>query len=207
MWIGIVIIVIGIIAILSSTKSLYKAWRGNEVDENQASDGFVQYKISDSRFWSRMFDYVLMGETRDQHDPSSKPECRGFAEGNDMNQMEAMITDPLGFGGGKVSSAYCAFDQIRNSFKGKPKKQIDFDANSLLSLNNCPYQGYGNNWFGNLRKPGWYPPGYVRADGVTNCNLSESFSFEPGSVDANYLCGGKGGTYDPTKRSGNVTCN
>lgn len=207
MWIGVIIIVIGILAVLFRTKTLYRAWRGNEVNENQDKDGFVQYKVSDSRFWSRMFDYVLMGETRDQHDPSSKPECRGFSETNDVSQMEAMISDPLGFGGGKVSSAYCAFDQIRSTFEKKPDKRIDFKANSLLSLNNCPYQGYGNNWFGNLKKPGWYPPGFIGTDGNPTCNVSESFTFEPNSVDANYLCGGKGGSYDPTKRSGNTTCN
>jgi len=200
MWLLLILLILLVIPI----KEHYMSWRGIEINEKEESDGFPQYKINDSKFWSRMFDYVMTGETREQWDPSKKPECRGFTETNDVNSMEAMIADPFGSGSGKINTAYCSYEQIKDFFKKKPAKKISFDANSLLSINNCPYQGYGGNWFSNLKKPGWYPPGFIDKNGDTTCMLSESFDFEAGSVDANYLCEGRAGSYNPA--SSTKTC-
>ena len=175
-------------------------WRGIE----HKTPKFKKYKISDSRFWTRMLDFVAMGETRNEYDPNSKPECRGFFEQNDMNKMEEVIKDPWETGTSMIMSAYCTYPKIKEEFSKNPKTDKIFAANSLISINSCPYQGYKNNIFSNYSKPGYYPPGKVTTKGDIVCNVSSPFNFEKDSLDGQYLCNGKAGSYNPASQ--NLVC-
>lgn len=198
----VIIIVLSIYLIFRcDKKSSYTTWRGIE-SPPEATD--TRPKIGTKKWWSDFGTYILRGDqSTDPSTVSNLPECRGFAESNDINSMEEMIKNPWGdsvvMGVAGVQALQCSYEPLMNYIQGKKNHTDTFDANSIISIQSCPYQGYGSNWFGNLNKPGFYPAGKIEKDGTIKCELSKAFTFKPNSVDAGYLCPTtkSGGTYYP----------
>jgi hypothetical protein len=185
------------------SKSFYRGWRGNEVKD----DTMNRPSLGSKDWWKGLASTILRGEQdKDLSTITNQQECRGFSETNDPNLMEEMIKNPFGFESvtavGGLQSAECMYEPVKDYFSKKKNKSGTFEANSLIAITSCPYQGYGDNWFGNQSKPGFYPGGKILKDGLIQCNPSDKFSFKRGSIDAEYLCPNtkSGGIYYPNEQ-------